>query len=137
MGCGGSKSNAVEPTLLVNNTISKDVAISQFKENEEEDVTDDLKYEDFFTKVKNAQIAQDGEQSQLNIRDKRKHRELKQSGFLKKLVADDADDIEEDQDEGNDQEDELDELDKAESDAKGNDKGKNKAESEDSDDESD
>jgi LPXTG-motif cell wall-anchored protein len=31
----------------------------------------------------------------------------------------------------------LDELDKAESDAKGNDKGKNKAESEDSDDESD
>ena len=84
MGCGSS-TNAVQPKNK--NEISKDVKISQFGENFEEDMVDNKQGNDFFEKIKNAQLPQNPEQSQQNIRQKRKQRELQQGGFLKKLVG--------------------------------------------------
>lgn len=84
MGCGSSKA-AVEPEK-VGNTVTNDVSITKFGENEEEDMIDDEKREDFFEKIKDVVLPQNAEESQINIRQKRKQRELKQGGFLKRLV---------------------------------------------------
>jgi hypothetical protein len=53
MGCGSS-TNAVQPKNK--NEISKDVKISQFGENFEEDMVDNKQGNDFFEKIKNAQL---------------------------------------------------------------------------------
>lgn len=84
MGCGSSKAT-VEPEK-VGNTVTNDVSITKFGENEEEDMIDDEKREDFFEKIKDVVLPQNAEESQINIRQKRKQRELKQGGFLKRLV---------------------------------------------------
>ena len=105
MGCGSSKSNAVEPTGKPE--ITTDVDITKFGENEEEDLVDDEKREDFFEKIKNVELPQNAEESQIQIRQKRKQRELKQGGFLKRLVnqiKEDEEDEEFENEEGNDDE---------------------------------
>jgi hypothetical protein len=66
MGCGSSKSNAVEPTGKPE--ITTDVDITKFGENEEEDLVDDEKREDFFEKIKNVELPQNAEESQIQIR---------------------------------------------------------------------
>ena len=97
MGCGGSK--AVVPVENPNK-VTTDVAITKFNENQEDDLLDDEKREDFFAKIKNVDLPQNAEESQINIRQKRKKRELKQGGFLKRLVNQIQEDEIEDEDDG-------------------------------------
>lgn len=82
MGCGSSK-NAVDAKNKTGaEDITPNVDITKFGEGEEEDIVDDEKKEDFFEKIKNVDLPQNAEESQIQIRQKRKNRELRQGGFL-------------------------------------------------------